>query len=76
MSCEADREHAEAIIRETGASNLTSLKFPMSKENNEEVRDKTDDIVERRKMGKLGKPLGIERHVTWQRQQQQIGRRW
>ena len=28
ISCEADRKHAEAIIRETGASNLTSLKIP------------------------------------------------
>ena len=26
----------------------------MSKENKEEVRDKTDDIVEKRKLGKLG----------------------
>ena len=33
---------------------LTSLKIPMSKENKEEVRDKTDDIVEKRKLGKLG----------------------
>ena len=51
---EADRKHAEAIIRETGASNLTSLKIPMSKESKEDVRQKTDDIVERRKLGKLG----------------------
>ena len=51
---EADRKHAEAIIRETGASNLTFLKISMSKENKEEVRDKTDDIVEKRKLGKLG----------------------
>ena len=50
----ADRKHAEAIIREPGASNLTSLKIPMSKENKEEVRDKTDDIVETRKLVKLG----------------------
>ena len=42
ISCEADKKHAEAIIRETGASNLTSLKTPMSKENKEEVRDKTN----------------------------------
>ena len=55
ISWEADRKHAEAIIRETGASNLTSLKIPMSKENKEEVRGKTDDIVEKRKLGKLGK---------------------
>ena len=54
MSYEADWKHAEAIIRETGASNLTSLKITMSKENNEEVRDKTDDTVEKRKLGKLG----------------------
>ena len=39
ISYEADKKHAEAIIRETGASNLTSLKIPMSKENKEEVRD-------------------------------------
>ena len=38
MSYEADRKHAETIIRETGAS----------KENKEEVRDKTDDIVEKK----------------------------
>ena len=49
ISYAADRKHVEAIIREKGASNLTSLKIPMSKENKEEVRDKTDDIVERRK---------------------------
>ena len=71
---EADQKHAEAIIRGTGASNLTSLKIPMSKESKEEVRDKTDYIVEK-KVGKIGhegtttcrtdfgalpKPLGIE----------------
>ena len=28
ISYEADQKHAEAIIRETGASNLTSLKIP------------------------------------------------
>ena len=53
ISYEADRKHAEAIIRETGASNLTSLKIPMSKKNKVEVRDRTDDIVEKRKLGKL-----------------------
>ena len=54
ISCEADQKHAEAIIRETGASNLTSLKIPLSKESKEDVRDKTDDVVEKRKLGKLG----------------------
>ena len=54
ISCEADQKHTETIIRETGASNLTSLKIPMSKESMGEVRDKTDDIVEKRKLGKLG----------------------
>ena len=54
LSYEADRKHAEEIIRETGSSNLTSLKIPMSKESKEEVRDKTDDIVENRNLGKLG----------------------
>ena len=54
ISYDADQKHAEAIIRETRASNLTSLKIPMSKENREEVRDKTNDIVEKRKLGKLG----------------------
>ena len=53
ISYEADRKHAEAIIRETGASNLTSLEISMSNED-EEVRDKTDDIVEKRELGKLG----------------------
>ena len=52
ISCETDQKHAEAIVCETGASNLTSLNIPMSKENKEEVRDKTDDIVEKRKLGK------------------------
>ena len=51
---EAVRKHAEAIVRETGESNLTSLKISMSKENMEEVRDKADDIVEKSKLGKLG----------------------
>ena len=53
ISHEADQKHAEAIVRETGTSNLTSLKIPMSKENKEEMRDKTDDIVEKRKLGML-----------------------
>ena len=38
ISCEADPKHAEAIIRETGASNLTSLKIPMSKEQGGSAR--------------------------------------
>ena len=54
ISYEADQKHAEAIVRETGASNLTSLKISMSKENKEEVSDETDDIVEKRKLGKMG----------------------
>ena len=53
ISYEADQKHAEAIIRGTGASNLTSLKIPLSKESKEEVRDNTDDVVEERKLGKL-----------------------
>ena len=53
ISYEADQKHAEAIVRETGAFNLTSFKITMSKEN-KEVRDKTDDIVEKRRLGKLG----------------------
>ena len=107
-------KHAEAIIRETGASNWTSLKIAMTKESKEDVRDKTDNIVERRKLGKLDMKeqpliglilspaettrkrelaatanfLAIDRgdtvrvlckrvrHVTWPRQQQQIGRIW
>ena len=48
ISYEADWKHAEAVIRETGASNLTPLKIIMSNESKEEVRDKTDDIVELR----------------------------
>ena len=48
ISYEADQKHAEAIIRETGASNLTSLKIPLSTESKEEVRDNTDDVVEER----------------------------
>ena len=54
ISCEADKKHAEAIIRVTGASNLTSLKITKSKESKEEVRDKADDFVKKRKLGKLG----------------------
>ena len=54
ISCEADQKHAEAIIRETGESNWTSLKIHMSKESKDEVRHKTDEIVEKRKLGKLG----------------------
>ena len=54
ISFEADQKRAEATIRETGASNLTSSKIPMSKESKDGVRDKTDDIVEERKLGKLG----------------------
>ena len=50
ISYEADKKHAEAIIRETGAS----LKIPMSEESKDGVRDKTDDIMEQRKLGKLG----------------------
>ena len=37
ISYEGDRKHAEAFIRKTEASNLTSLKIAMSKENKEEV---------------------------------------
>ena len=54
LSYEADQEHAEAIIRETGASNLTSLKILMSKESKDGVRDRTADIVKKRKFGKVG----------------------
>ena len=54
ISYEADQKHAEAIIRETGASNLTSLKIAMSKESKDGVRDRTDNIVEKRGLGKLG----------------------
>ena len=48
ISYEADQKDAEAIIRETGTSNLTSEKISMSKESKEDVRDETDDIVEKR----------------------------
>ena len=55
ISYEADRKHAEAIIREseTGASNLTPLKVPMSKESKDGARDKSDDIGEET-VGKIG----------------------
>ena len=53
ISYEAEQKHAEAIIRETGASNLTCLKISMSKENQEEVRDKTRHCGEA-KIGKVG----------------------
>ena len=61
ISYEADQKHAEAIIRDTRASNLTPFQIPMSKESKDEVRDKTDDSVENRKLEKLGmkeQPLG------------------
>ena len=61
ISYEADGKHAEAIIRETRAANLTSLKIPTSKEGKEEVRDKTDDIVEKRKLGKLDDGTATDR---------------
>ena len=54
ISCEADRKHTEAIIRGTGALFFFFLKIPMSKGSKETVRDKTDDIVEKRKLGQLG----------------------
>ena len=60
-SYEADQKHAGAIIRETGASNLTPLKITMSKESKDGVRDKTEDNVEKRKLGKLG----MKEHVKW-----------
>ena len=54
ISNEADRKHAEANIRETGASNLTSLKILMFKESKEEVRNITNDLMEKkRKLGNL-----------------------
>ena len=52
MSYEADQKHAEAVMRETGASNLISMQVPMSKESKGGVRDKADDIGETRKLGK------------------------
>ena len=48
ISYEADRKHAHAIIRETGTSNVTSLKIPMSKETKEEVRDQKQTTLWRR----------------------------
>ena len=56
ISCEADKKHAEAIIRATGASNLTSLKIPKSKESRDGVRDKTDErhCGKDKKVGKVG----------------------
>ena len=54
ISYEADRKHAEAIIRETGASNLTSLKIPMSKESKENVRDKNRRHCGEEKVVKVG----------------------
>ena len=54
ISHEADQKHAEAIIRERGTSTSTSVKVPMSKESKDGVRDKTDDNMEERKLGKLG----------------------
>ena len=52
---EADQKHAETIIRRNRSIQfVTSLKFSMSKESKEEVRDKTDDSVEKRKLRTLG----------------------
>ena len=50
ISCEAHQKHAEAIIREPGAAHLTLLQVPMSKES----KDGADDMMEKRKLGKLG----------------------
>ena len=54
ISYEADQKHAEAIIREPTESKFDIFENPMSKESKEDVRDKTDDIVEKRKLGKFG----------------------
>ena len=51
ISYEADHKHAEAIIHETGASTLKSLKVHMFKESKDSVRDRTNDIVKKRKLG-------------------------
>ena len=46
-------------MRETGASSLTPLKVPLSKESKDTARDKTEDVLKRRKLGKLG----MQEHV-------------
>ena len=55
ISYEADRKHAEAIIRGTGASNLTSLKDPpMSKESKDERARRNRRHCGEEKVGKVG----------------------
>ena len=51
ISYEADRKRAEAIIRETGASNLTSLKIPMSKRTRKKCETKQMTLWRRENWG-------------------------
>ena len=54
ISYEADRKHAEAIIRETGASNLTPLKIPLvQREQGGSARQNRRHCGEE-KVGKVG----------------------
>ena len=49
ISYEADRKHAEAIIRETGASNLTSLNIPCPKRTRRKCETKPTTLWRREK---------------------------
>ena len=54
ISYEADRKHAGAIIRESGASNLTSLKISMLKESKEEEARQNRRHCGKKKVGHEG----------------------
>ena len=61
ISYEADSKHAEAIIRETGAENMSSVKTPMMREDGSETnKSKEQDIRERKRFGTLGKKADVE----------------
>ena len=61
ISYEADPKHVEAILRETGAGNLSSVKTPMIREDGVEARGaKEKDIVLRKMTGTLGKKVELE----------------
>ena len=54
ISYEADQKHAEAIVRGTGASNLTSLKIPCPKRTRRKCETKQTTLCGEEKIGKVG----------------------
>lgn len=53
MSCEADPEHAEVLIRDTGALHFTALKTPITWESKESDQIQTEDAIARKRPGKV-----------------------